>query len=134
MAKLCLTLCDPMDCSTLGSPVLHYLRSLLKFMSIELVMLSKHLILCCLLLLLPSIFPSIRVFSNESTLCIKCPKYWSFSFNSSPFNEYLGLISFVCVCVCVCVCTHLLNHFNHIQLCVTLWTVACQAPLFMALS
>ena len=66
---------------------------LLKFMSIESVMLSNHFILCCPLLLLPSIFPSIRVFSNESVLCIKCPKYWSFSFSISPFNEYSGLIS-----------------------------------------
>ena len=63
-------------------------------MSIELVMLSNHLILCHPLLLLPSIFPSIRVFSNESALCIRWPKYWSFSFNISPSNEYSGLISF----------------------------------------
>ena len=63
-------------------------------MSIELVMPSNHLILCCPLLLLPSIFPSIRVFSNESVLCIRWPKYWSFSFNISPSNEYAGLISF----------------------------------------
>ena len=62
-------------------------------MPIESVMPSNHLILCCPLLLLPSIFPSIRVFSNESVLCIKCPKYWSFSFSISPFNEYSGLIS-----------------------------------------
>ena len=67
--------------------------SLLKLISIELVMPSNHLILCCPLLL-PSIFPSIRVFSNESALCIRCPKYWSFSFNLSPSNEYSGLISF----------------------------------------
>ena len=66
--------------------------SLLKLMSIELVMLSNHLILCCPLLLLPSIFPSIRIFSSESGLCIRWSKYWSFSF--SPFNEYSGLISF----------------------------------------
>ena len=66
-------------------------QSLLKFMSIELVMLYNHVILCCLLLLLPSIFPSIRVFSNESALCIRWPKYWSFS--NRPFNEYSGLIS-----------------------------------------
>ena len=65
-----------------------------KPMSIELVMLSNHLILCHSLLLLPSIFPSIRVFSNESALCIRWPKYWSFSFNISPTNEHLGLISF----------------------------------------
>ena len=65
--------------------------SLLKFLSVELVMPSNHLILCCPLLL-PSVFPSIRVFSDESVLCIKWPKYWSFSF--SPSNEYSGLISF----------------------------------------
>ena len=63
-------------------------------MSIELVMPSNHLILCCPLLLLPSIFPSIRVFSNESVLCIRWPEYWSFSFSISPSNEYSGLISF----------------------------------------
>ena len=68
--------------------------SLLKLMSIELVMPSNHLILCCLLLLLPSIFPSIRVFSDESVLLIRWPKYWSFSFSISPSNEYSGLISF----------------------------------------
>ena len=65
-----------------------------KPMSVELVMPSKHLILCCPLLLLPSIFPSIRVFSNESALRIRWPKYWSFSFSISPSNEYSGLISF----------------------------------------
>ena len=69
-------------------------RSLLKFMSIELVMLSNHLILCLPLLLLPSVFPSLRVFFNESTLYIRWPKYWSFSFSISPFKEYSGLISF----------------------------------------
>ena len=69
--------------------------SLLKLMSIELVMPSNHLILCCPLLLLPSIFPSIKVFfSNELALCIRWPKYWSFSFSISPSNEYSGLISF----------------------------------------
>ena len=68
--------------------------SLLKLMSVKLVMPSNHLILCCPLLLLPSIFPSIRVFSNESVLLIRCPKYWSFSFSISPSNEYSGLISF----------------------------------------
>ena len=65
-----------------------------KPMSIESVMPSNHLILCCPLLLLPSIFPSIRVFSNESALCIRWPKYWSFNFNNSPTNEHPGLISF----------------------------------------
>ena len=69
-------------------------QSLLKLMSIESVMSSNHLILCCLLILPPSIFPSIRVFSNESVLCTGWPKYWSFSFNISPSNEYSGLISF----------------------------------------
>ena len=68
--------------------------SLPKLMSIELVMPSNHLMLCCPLHLLPSIFPSIRVFSNESALCIRWPKYWSFSFNISPSNEHPGLISF----------------------------------------
>ena len=83
-----------MDCSTPGLPVHHQLsRSLLKLMSIESVMPSNHLILCRPLLL-PSIFPSIRVFSNESVLHIRWPKYWSFSFSISPSNEYSGLISF----------------------------------------
>ena len=68
--------------------------SLLKHMSIESVMLSNHLILCHPLLLLPSIFPSIRVLSKESVLCIRCPKYWSYSFDISPSNQYSGLISF----------------------------------------
>ena len=94
VAKLCPTLCDPMDCSMLGFPVLHYLVSLLKLMSIELVMPSNHLILCGPLLLLPSIFPNIRVFSNESALCLRWPKYWSFSFKICPTNEHSGLISF----------------------------------------
>ena len=68
--------------------------SLLKLMSTESVMPSNHLILSCPLLLLPSIFPSIRVFSNESVICIRWPKYWDFSFSTSPSNEYSGLISF----------------------------------------
>ena len=69
-------------------------QSLLKLMSIELVMPSNHRILCYLLFLLPSIIPSIRVFSNESVLCIRWPKYWSFSFSICPSNEYSGLLSF----------------------------------------
>ena len=69
-------------------------RSLLKLMFLESVMPSNHLILCCLLLLLPSIFPSTKVFSNESVLHIRWPKHWSFSFRVSPSNEYSGLISF----------------------------------------
>ena len=85
---------DPMDRSMPGFPVHHQLRSLLKLMSIESVMPSNHPILCCPLLLLPSIFPSIRVFSNESVLHIRWPKYWNFSFSISPSNEYSGLTSF----------------------------------------
>ena len=92
--RSCLTLCDRMDCSTPGFPVLHHRRSLLKLMSIESLMLSNHLILCHPLLLLPSIFPSIRVFSNESALCIRWPKDWSFCFSISPSNECSRLISF----------------------------------------
>ena len=90
----CIRLCDPMDCSTPGFPVNHQLQSLLKLMSIESVMPSNNLIFCHSLLLLPSIFPSIRVFSNESVLHIRWPKYWSFSFSISPSNEYSRLISF----------------------------------------
>ena len=74
-------------------PVLHYLPELLKFMSIELVMFANHLVLCHSLLLLPTIFPSIRVFSNESDPSTRWPKNWSFSFSISPSNEYSGLIS-----------------------------------------
>ena len=83
-----------MDCSTLGLPVHPISQRLLKLMSLELVMLSNHLILCRPLLLLPSFFPRIRVFSNESTFRIRWPKYWSFSFNISPSYEHSGLISF----------------------------------------
>ena len=90
----CPTLCDPVDSSTPGFPVHHQLPSLLKFMSIKSVMPSNHLILCHPLLLPPSVFPSIRVFSNESVLCIRWPKHWSFSFNISPSNEYPRLKSF----------------------------------------
>ena len=79
-----------MDCSTPGFPDHHHLKCL----STESVMPSNHLILCRPLLLLPLIFPSIRVFSNESALCIRWPKDWSFSFNISPTNEHSGLISF----------------------------------------
>ena len=83
-----------MDCSTPASLSTTNCRSLLKLMPIELVMPSNHLILCQPHLLLPLIFPSIRVFSNESILCISWPQYWSFSFNISPFHDYSGLISF----------------------------------------
>ena len=87
-------LCNTMDCSTPGFPVLHNSWSLLKLMSIELVVPSNHLILCCPLLFLPSIFPSVRIFSCEFALCIRWRKYWSFSFSISPSNEYSELISF----------------------------------------
>ena len=90
-----------MDFRTRGFPVLYHLpeqqqqqQSLLKLMSIESMMTSNHFILCRPLLLLPSVFPSIRVFSNESALHIRWPKYWSFSFSIDPSNEYSGLISF----------------------------------------
>ena len=86
VTQLCPTLCDSMDFTNS--------QSLLKLMSIESVMLSNHLIFCCPILLLASIFPSIRVFTNGSVLSIRWPKYWSFSFNISPSNEHLGLISF----------------------------------------
>ena len=85
-----------MDCSTPGLPVHYHSKSLLKLMFIKSVMPSNHLIFCCPFLLLPSIFPSIRVFSSESVLwIIRWPKYWSFSFNINPSKEYSGLISFM---------------------------------------
>ena len=83
--------CDPMNRNMPGLPES---QSLLKLMSIELVMPSNYLILCRLLLLLPSLFSSIRVFANKSALRIRWPKYWNFSFNVSPSNEHPGLISF----------------------------------------
>ena len=112
--QLCLTLCDLVDYQFSSVQLLHRVRlfatpwtaahqaslsitnskSLLKVMSIESVMPSNHFILCHPLLLLPSIFPSIRVFSNESVLRMRWPKYWRFSFNISPSNEHSGLISF----------------------------------------
>ena len=92
--SVCLTPCDPMDCSMPGFPVHHQLWSLLKLMSINSMIPSNHLILCHPLLLLPSVFPSTRVFSSESVLPIRWPKYWSFSFSINPSNEYSGLISF----------------------------------------
>ena len=94
VAQSCSTLCNPMSCRTPGLPVITNSRSSLKLMSIESVMPSNHLILCHPLLLPPSVFPSIRVFSNESGLPIRWPKYWSFSFSISLSNEYSGLISF----------------------------------------
>ena len=96
VAKSCPTLFDPMNCSTPGFSVLHYFPEFSQTQFIQSVIqfnLSNHLILCCPLLL-PSIFPSMRVFSNESVLHVRWPKYWSFSFSICPFKEYSGLISF----------------------------------------
>ena len=90
----CLTLCNPMNCSTPASLSIINFGSLLKLMPIESVMPSSHLILCCPLLLLTPFPPSLRVFSNESTLHMRWPKYWSFSFSISPSSEHPGLISF----------------------------------------
>ena len=94
VTQSCPTLCDPIDCSIPGFPVHHQLPEFTQTYAIKSVMASNHLILCHPLLLLPSVFPSIRVFSNESVLPIRWPKYWSFSFNISPSNEHPGLISF----------------------------------------
>ena len=94
VAQSCPTLCDPMNRSTPAALSITNSRSLLKLMSLELVMPSSHLILCRPLLLLSPIPPSIRVFSNESTLCMRWPKDWSFSFSISPSNEHPGLVSF----------------------------------------
>ena len=92
--QLCPTLCDPRDCSMPGFPVHHQLLEFTQLMSIESVMTFNHLVLCCLLLFWPSIFPSIKFFSNESLLCIRWPKNCSFSFSICPSKEYLELISF----------------------------------------
>ena len=96
VTQLCPTFCNPMACSKPGFPVHHQelIQSLFRLICIELVMPSNHLILCHPLLFPSSIFPSSRVFSNESVLRIRWPKYWHFSFSISPSNEYSGLISF----------------------------------------
>ena len=94
VAQSCPTLCDPMDCSTPGFPVHLQFPELTQNHVHQVVIPSNHRILCGPLLLLSSIFASTRVFSNESALCIRWPKYWSFSFSISPSNEYSGLISF----------------------------------------
>ena len=94
VTQLCLTLCNPWTAACQASLYFTISQSLLKLMSIELIMSSNHLILCRPLFFLPSIFPSIRVFSSESAHHIKWPKYRSFSFSISPFTEYSGLISF----------------------------------------
>ena len=94
VAQSCLTLCDPMIVAHQASLSITNSQSSLRFMSIDSVMPSSHLILCHPLLLLPPIPPNIKVFSNESTLRMRWPTYWSFSFSINPFNEYSGLISF----------------------------------------
>ena len=85
--------CNPVDCSMPGFPLFHCFLEFAQIHAIESVMPSNHLILCRPLFLMPSVFPNIRVFSNESVLRIRWPKYWSFSFSISPSNEYSGLIS-----------------------------------------
>ena len=94
VAQSCPTLCDPTNRSMPSLPVHHQLPEFTQTHVHWVGDVSNHLILCRPLLLLPSIFPSIKVFSNESALCIRWPKYWSFNFNISPSNEYSGLISF----------------------------------------
>ena len=94
VSQSCLTLCNPMNLSTPGLPVHHQLPECTQLRCIKSVMPSSHLILCRPLVLLPPIPPSVRVFSNESTLRMRWPKYWSFSFSISPSKEYPGLISF----------------------------------------
>ena len=93
VTKSCPIFCNPMDCSVPGSPAFTISWNLLQFVFSVSVMPTNHLILCCPLLFLPSIFPSIRVFSNELALHIRWPKYCSFSFSINPSNEYSGLIS-----------------------------------------
>ena len=114
VTQSCPTLWNPMDCSMPGFPVFSITWSLLKLMSIESVMPSNYIILCCLLLLLPSVFPSIRVFFSQSGLHIRWPKEWSFSI--SPSSEYSGLISFrvdwFALLLSNDTCSHFLNKCN----------------------
>ena len=118
VAQSCPTLCDPMNCSTPGLFVHHQLPEFLKLMSIELVMSCNHIRFCCSLLLLPSIFPSIWIFSNESALCIRWSKYWSFSFTTSPSSEYPGLISFrIHRCDLLAVQGTLKSLLQHLEMC-----------------
>ena len=94
VTQLCPALGDIMNCRHQASLSISNSQFLIKMISVELVMPSNHLILCCPLLLLPLIFPSIRDFSDESVLCIRWPQYWSFNFSISPSNEYSEMISF----------------------------------------
>ena len=118
--QLCPTLCHPMDGSTPSFPVHHQLLEMAQLMSTESVMPSNNVLLWRPLLLLPLIFPSTRVFSNESIRCIRWSKYWTFSFNIHPLSEYSGLISFQFSSV---------QSLSCVQLFVTPWTAACQASL-----
>ena len=97
--------------------------SLFRLLSAESMMPSSHHILGRPLLLLPSIFPSIKVFSNELVLCTTWPEYWSFSFSISPSNEYSGLISLICMCVCVYVCIYIFTYICilYIYACMYIW-------------
>ena len=94
VAQLCPVLCDPMDCNTPGSLSFTISQSLLKFMSIESMTPSNHFILCCPLLLLPSVFPASGSFPMSHLFCIRWPMYWKLSFSIGPSKEYSGLISF----------------------------------------
>ena len=94
VAQSCLILCNPVDCSMPCFPILHHLLELTQAHLHQVTDASNHLILCHAFLLLPSIFPRMRVFSNESALCIRWPNYWNFSFSICPSNGYSGLISF----------------------------------------
>ena len=129
-----------MDCSTLGFLSFTIFWSLFKPMPIEPVMPSNHLILCCPLLLLPSVFPSIRIFSNELALHVKCTKYWSFSLSISPSNEHSGLsffkIDWFDLFAVQGTLKSFLHHslkasvqFSHVRLFVTPWTAAHQTSL-----
>ena len=120
VAQLCLTLCNPMDCRCQVSLFLSLSQRLLKLMFIESMMPSNYLILCHPLLLLPSVFPSIRDFSSELVLQIRWPKYWSFSFSVSPSNEYSGMISFRIDWFDLAVQRTLKSHLHHHSLS-TLW-------------
>ena len=95
VSQSCLILCDPWTVACQTSRSFTISQSLIKLMSIESMMTSMHLIFCLPLLLLPSIFPGIKVFSNELALCIRWPKYWNFSFSICTFNEYSGLIGLI---------------------------------------
>ena len=141
VAKSCLTLCNPMDCSMPGFPLIHYL---LEFAQIP-VSWVHYLILCYPILLLCSIFPSIKIFSIKFPLCIRWAKYWSFSFNISPSNEHSGLIlresiprqidkSRVPEVIRVWNSQGGMKTLSRVRLFATPWTVAYQAPLFIGFS